>query len=360
MAPVLPVSANRLPGWGIGVEIAEFEQLLQPRRDAGADQGGGIEVVSFQFQSVLQLDAVDPAGGEHAPAGELPLHLWHRHGWIGGEQISEALGVVGLAAVVDLLEQAAAEFIDDVAEAEAQVQRQEGGRQHAKAADDHQVAAQLIGEIRALHLHGHPVPVRQFGLINLAQAGGGHRVGRKRGEQLVGRSSQLLLDQGQRHRMGEGGQVVLQLAQLIEPVAPHQVGPGGEGLPHFDEAGTKRGERGEDAAAEPLLHLPVVAVALHGEHHRKTQQLPQHPHQPRDQDPRPAQQPAAVAPGVVTERRPGVLRTGGSGGASWRSAASWGSSRGGRERRGSDGRCSCAAGGCRPPTLGTVFCPSCH
>ena len=284
---------------GIGVEIAKLQQLLQPGDHAGADQGGWIEVAGLQGLALLQLRAVDPLGGEHVLAGEQALHARHHHLRLAGKQVGKPLGVVGLEPVIDLLKQGGAEFIDDVAQSEAQVEGQEGSCQHPQQADDHQIAPQNRGQIRALHLDGHPVSIDQLGFVHLPQAGGGHRIVGELLEQFVGRCPQLPLDGGQGDGVGEGGQVVLQLGELLQPVAPHQVGAGGEGLAHLDEAGAELGEGGEDAPAQLLLHPGVVAAALHHQHQGQAAQLPEHHRQPAHQHPGAQQQPAQITARVV-------------------------------------------------------------
>ena len=172
-----------------------------------------------------------------------------------GKESGKAFGIVGLLPVVDLGKQAAAKFIDDVAQAKAQVQGQQRCCRHGKQPDDHQISPQQIGKIGPLHLDGHPMAIGELGLVNLAQAGCSHRMAREMLKQLVCGASQFLLDRGQGDGVGEGGQVVLQLGELVQPVAPHQIGAGGEGLPHLDEAGPQAREGGQDLLGEPLLDL---------------------------------------------------------------------------------------------------------
>ena len=284
---------------GIGVEIAELEQLLQPGDHPGADQGRRIQVVRLQFAAALQLGAVDPAGGEHPPTAEGPHHGGHGHLGMVREQAGEAFGVVGLAPVVDLLEQGEAELVDDRPQPEAEVQGQEGSRQHRQRADDDQITAQDQGQPRPLHLHRHPVAVREPGPVDLPQAGGGHRIVGELLEQLVGGGAQLLLDQRQGDRMGERGQIVLKPGQLLQPVAPDQVGPGGEGLAHLDEAGTQVAQGAQDGAGQPLLDPLVGAAPLDRQAQDQTRQSPQDHDQAAQQHPGPQQQPAQIGVGVV-------------------------------------------------------------
>ena len=60
---------KQVAGVGISVEVAKFEQLLQPGDHASADQGRGVQVASLQRLAFLQLGAIDPLGGEHPLAG---------------------------------------------------------------------------------------------------------------------------------------------------------------------------------------------------------------------------------------------------------------------------------------------------
>ena len=114
---------EQVAGVGIGVEVAELQQLAQAGNHAGADQGSRVEPLRLQRLPFLQLGAVQPGGGEHPLAAQVALHCRHGHLRVAREQGGEALGIVGLAAVVDLLEQGAAEFVDDLPQPEAQVER---------------------------------------------------------------------------------------------------------------------------------------------------------------------------------------------------------------------------------------------
>ena len=270
---------------GIGMEVAKFEQLLQAGDHAGADQGRRVEIAGLKGLTFLQLGAVDPLGGEHMFGGEEPLNAGHGHLALVGKEVGEPFGVVGLKPVVDLLEQGGAEFIDDVPESETEVQGQQRGRQHRQQPDDHQIPPQDPGQVGALHLHRNPVPIAELGLVDLPQAGGGHGEIGELLEQLVGRSPQFPLDRRQGNGVGEGRQVVLELGELVQPIAAHQVWPGGEGLAHLDEAGAQGSEGMENPAAQLLLHLGITAVALHHQHQPKAGQLPGHNQQPAHQQP---------------------------------------------------------------------------
>ena len=116
---------KQVAGVGVGVEIAEFEQLAQPGNHPGAHQGGGIELVALQQFPVLQLHPSQPGGGQHAAAAEHPLHLRHHHGGVVFKQLGEAFGVVGFELVVDFAKQRLTELINDGGEVVAEVERQE-------------------------------------------------------------------------------------------------------------------------------------------------------------------------------------------------------------------------------------------
>jgi len=246
---------EQVAGMGVGMEITELQQLLQATDHSRADQGSGIEPQGLQLSAVAHLGAIDPGGGENPCGTEHPLHPRYVDRIVLSEQSSEAFGVVGLLAVVDLLEQAATELINDLPQSETEVEGQQRCRQDTQQADQHQIAAQDERKIGALHLHRHPGIALQPCLVHLTETGRRDRFVRKFREQLVGRGAQFLLDPFQRQRVGEGGQVILQPGELLKPVAPHQIGTGGQRLPDLDEAGTQTGERVEDRASQLLLHL---------------------------------------------------------------------------------------------------------
>ena len=99
---------------GIGMEIAKFQQLAQPRHHPGADQGRRIQVVGFQLAAALELDAMDPLGGEHPPATQGTLHPRHCYLRMVGKELGKILGIIGFLEVVDFGEQTATKFIDNV------------------------------------------------------------------------------------------------------------------------------------------------------------------------------------------------------------------------------------------------------
>ena len=88
--------------------------------------------------------------------------------------------------------------------------------------------------------------------------------------------------------MGEGGQVVLQLGELLQPVAAHQVGTGGERLAHLDEAGPQIGEGGENAPGQPLLHQPIGLLPCTASTQGQAGQLASTTTRPADQEPGPS------------------------------------------------------------------------
>ena len=248
------LKGEEVAGMRVGVEVTELQQLLQAADHPGANQCGRVELQRLQLVAVAHLGAIDPGGGEHPGGAEHPLHARNVNRVVVSKEAGEPFGVVGFLDVVNLFKQAAAEFIDDVAETETEIERQQRSCDDTQQTDQHQIAAQDEGEVGALHLHGNPGIPFQTGFVDLSEAGGRDRSIRELVEQLMGWCTELLLNALQCQGMGESGKVVLKSCQLLKPVPADEIWTGGQGLPHLDETGPQSGEGVEDAAGQPLLH----------------------------------------------------------------------------------------------------------
>ena len=74
----------------------------------------------------------------------------------------------------------------------------------------------------------------------------------------------------------------LEAGELLEPVAAHQVGAGGEGLAHLDEAGAEARQGVENAPGQALLGGGLGAAGLQGQHHGEAAEAPDHRQHLRD------------------------------------------------------------------------------
>ena len=236
-------------------------------------------MVALQQFPVLQLHPSKPGGGQHAAAAEHPLHLRHHHGGVVFKQLGEAFGVIGFELVVDFAKQRLTELINDGGEVVAEVERQKWPRQLSQQANHGEIQPQPGLQIRPLHLDRHPAAIEQLGFVDLAEAGRRYRMIREGGKQLLSRRSQFRLDGGQGLGVIKRRQVVLQPGELVQPIALHQVRPGGEGLAQLDEAGAQARERVQQALAQTALNRAVFAAALNDQGEAQATELPEHHHQ---------------------------------------------------------------------------------
>ena len=284
------------------MEVSELEQLLQTADHSGANQGRRIELKRLELVAVAHLGAIDPGGGEHPGGAEHPLHPGHIHGIVVSKQVGESLSVVRFLDVIDLLEQAATEFIDDVAESKAEVERQQRGCDDTEKPDQNKVTAKNEGEVGALNFDGDPGLAFQTGLVDLSEAGSGNGSVGEFGEQLLGRCPQFLFNARQGQGMGEWGEIVLKARQFIQPVPAYQIRSGGEGLSHLDETGPQPRQGVEDPTGERLLNQWIGTASSQHKNQHQAGQGPQHLDQPGDRHPGAQKQPAKITPGVISHR----------------------------------------------------------
>ena len=217
------LTGEQVAGVGIRVEVAELEKLLKAADHPCPDQGGWIHAQIQQFPAVAHLGAIHPRRRQHTTGTEHPFNPRDIHSRVVGKHGSEALGIGGFLLVVNLFKEAAAEFIDDVAKAKTEVEGQQRRGDDTQQADQDEVAAEDELQSRPLNLHRHPGIALEPGFVHLTETGSRNRMIGKLLEQLIGRSTELLLDPLQGDGMGEGGKIVLQPGEFLQPVATHEI-----------------------------------------------------------------------------------------------------------------------------------------
>ena len=105
-----------------------------------------------------------------------------------GHPVGEAAGVVGLVAVVELLEDARRELGDDACEADLARDRQPPLRDLGELLDDAEVRLGLGRDPRSLDLDRDERPVVQRRPVDLGRGRGGERLVLERGVQGLGRA----------------------------------------------------------------------------------------------------------------------------------------------------------------------------
>ena len=69
----------------VGVEEAVAQHLVAENFDELLRDEMLVDAGALERVDVGDLDALDQFHREHAPRGELAIHLGHQHHWIGGE-----------------------------------------------------------------------------------------------------------------------------------------------------------------------------------------------------------------------------------------------------------------------------------
>ena len=148
--------------------------------------------------------------------------------------LRELEGVVGLAAVVELLEHAGRELLEHAGDVQRAhhlrpLRRDAGGVQQ-----DPEVGADLVGDQRPLHLDGDLGAVVEERAVHLRRGGRRERLGLERGVQLLRRRPQLLDDRDAHLVAGERRHVVLQARELLGDVDRQGRGLAGDDLADLD------------------------------------------------------------------------------------------------------------------------------
>ena len=145
------------------------------------------------------------------------------------------LGVPRLEPVVELVPDRAGELVDQLAGVD-EVERTDALlRDLRRLVEKLQVGLDLARRVRALHLDGDALAVREHGAVHLADRRRRHRRLLERREQLLDRQLELLADDPLDLREREGGDVVLEGAQLGDDVRRDDVRPGREQLAELHE-----------------------------------------------------------------------------------------------------------------------------
>ena len=140
-----------------------------------------------------------------------------------------------------------------------------------------------------MDLHSYPVLAVESSPVHLAKTGCGHGLIRELFEQLLHRSAEFLLNGGKRHGMVEGGQIVLQAGEFLQPVPPDQIRSSRESLPDLDEAWPQVGQGAQQRSRQFSLHFWIFAVPSDQQAQHQPKQCPGDVQNPGECNPRPEQ-----------------------------------------------------------------------
>ncbi len=184
--------------------------------------------------------------------------------WLVGEGHAEALHGARLVAIVQLRAQDVGELLrqrgDVVVLAPLRVRADAARLLH----QDLEVEFHRLAHARALHFDGDLGPVGERGAVDLPDAGRRDRLRVEGGESLVDRRLQLLLDALLHHVPRQGGDVVLQLRELLGQIRRDEVSARGEDLPELGERRAQALERPADPDGARLVALPPGRLARGG------------------------------------------------------------------------------------------------
>ena len=138
---------EQVAGMRVGVEEAVHGQLLDERAEGVEGDLVAVEARVLDGLDVADLDALDELLGDHLGGRELGVDGRHVHAGQRLHVLGEAQGVVGLAAVVELLEHAGRELLEHADD----VQRPHGlrplGGDARRVLQDAEVGADLRGDL---------------------------------------------------------------------------------------------------------------------------------------------------------------------------------------------------------------------
>ena len=190
----------------IAVEEAVHQHLLDHRADEHRAERRRIEACLAQLIRLRDLDPVDELHGDDPLSGQVVVDGRDVDLGEAGHAVREAPRMVSLVPVVELLEDACRELVDDAAEPDLAGHRDAAFGDRRQLLHDAEVGLRLGLDPGPLDLDCHERPVMQRRLVDLRGGRGreGHRVERR--EQLFGRGAELLSDDDHDVVVGERAQ----------------------------------------------------------------------------------------------------------------------------------------------------------
>ena len=238
-------STSTLPGCGSPWKNPSTRTCLMIARMNTRPELGRVQAGRGDLVGVRDLDALDVLHGQDPRGRQLVDDVGHVDARELGHAVGDALGLVGLVAVVELAQHPGGELADDVRGPDLAGQREARLGHRRELLDDPQVGLGLGQDLRALDLDRDLPAVEGRGPVDLGGRGGGERLGLDRGEEGLRVAAEL----GQQDRPGlvprERPGLALELGQLVGPLGRQQVAPAGQ---HLADLHVRRPEVLEQAA----------------------------------------------------------------------------------------------------------------
>ena len=250
-------------GVRIGVEVADFEHLGEVRLREARGELVAVDVGGVERGDLGDLDAVHPFEDEDAAGGVVFEDLGDADARVIGEDGGEALGVLALLHVVELLGDGAAEFAVEAAEVGDAVG---GGDEQGDDAEDEAQGAQVGADdgvdAGALDFEGDGAPIDQPRLVDLAERGGAGGDGIDAGADLLPGLTPLTFEHGDDVLEALGGHFVVEGGELVERLLRQQVGTRAEELAELDQQAAE-GDGGEAEVVQDADELLDVGADIH-------------------------------------------------------------------------------------------------
>ncbi len=152
----------------------------------------------------------------------------------GLQVLAQAKGIVRLAGVIQLLQNALAELLEHALQVDGPGVFGAAGEHPGRVLHDADVGLHLGIDVGALHLDHDGRTVVQCGPVHLGCGSRRKRLGLEAGVQHLGRLAQLLEDDLACHVTRKGGNIALQQFQLLCPFGRNGRGLAGNDLAHLD------------------------------------------------------------------------------------------------------------------------------
>mmetsp|Transcript_20634 Transcript_20634/g.49119 ORF Transcript_20634/g.49119 Transcript_20634/m.49119 type:complete len:318 (+) Transcript_20634:1184-2137(+) len=243
----------------VAVEEPKLEKLTEARDDADADEPLHVELL-LDGRRVRAADTVDPLHHEGLRPAEVLTHPRDLHVGVSLEVGIELLDVAHLLSVVELLKELLPKLVDDELGVAAEAVDGEPVEVPGEPPENVEVAVDEGLHAGAPHLDGDVLPcVPELCFVDLPEACSGDGRLADAAEDLRQGPPEVRLHDRERLRVGEGGHVVLQDAELFHEVLADDVGAVREHLARLDEGRAEVGKRlPQLRRADPDLRLIVL------------------------------------------------------------------------------------------------------
>ncbi len=242
---------EQIAGMLVGVKKSVAEHLLEKRRRGVAQQIGDRMAGGDQRAAVVDPDAGDPLGGQHAMPGAPPIDLRYAKARIAGEVFAQLGSGRRLVAQIHLDLDRLRQRLDHLDRLQAAQRRPGALDQPRQPQEQVEIASEGAGDARPQHLDRDLLPLGRHREMDLRDRCRGDCGLVEGGEQAGEGLSELGLDQRAGLRPWKRRQAVLQPREVFGDLVAQKVGAGRQDLAELDEARTHLAERGGQTLAGP-------------------------------------------------------------------------------------------------------------